>query len=45
MCISQSEHQRAALVAVHIGIGTNDDFIEPEIIEIEGGQLLSLIHI
>ena len=41
--VEHGQHQCADLVAVHVGIGTDDDFIEAEIVEVEGGKLLVVL--
>ena len=31
------------MITVHVGIGTDDDFIEPQVVKVEGGQLLVVL--
>ena len=38
--VEHRQHEGADLVAVHIGIGTDDDLIEPQVVQIEAGQIL-----
>ncbi len=41
--VEHGQHQGADLVAVHIGIGTDDDLVEAQVVQIEGGQVLVVL--
>ena len=41
--VEHGQHKGADLVAVHVGIGTDDDFIEPQIVEVKGSQFLVVL--
>ena len=41
--VEHGQHQGADLVAVHIGIGTDDDLVVPQVVQIEGRQLLVVL--
>ncbi len=41
--VEHRQDQRADLVAVHVGIGADDDLVLPEVVEVEGRQILDVL--
>src|SRR5699024_5998012 len=41
--VEHGQHQGADLIAVHVGIGTDDDLVEAEVVQAEGGKFFVVL--